>query len=67
MARGSCREVQSLLYVALDIGYVSRQQFDCLYESADATAALISRLSTHLRSRERTIRSAARTDTDSGV
>jgi four helix bundle protein len=50
IARGSCGEVQSLLYVALDLGHISQQQFDALYESADATAALISRLSTYLRS-----------------
>ena len=28
MARGSCSEVQSLLYVALDVGHISLQQFD---------------------------------------
>ena len=49
MARGSCSEVQSLLYVSLDLGYISQQQFDVLYEHADATVGLLSRLSTYLR------------------
>jgi len=54
MARGSCSEVQSLLYVALDLGHISQQQFESLYQHADATAALISRLSTYLRSGDQT-------------
>jgi len=61
MARGSCSEVQSLLYVALDVGYLSQQQFEGLYESADATAALISRLTTYLRSHDGAKRTPART------
>ncbi len=54
ISRGSCSEVQSLLYVALDLGNISQQQVDSLYESSDATAALVSRLSTYLRSTDRT-------------
>jgi four helix bundle protein len=51
MARGSCSEVQSLLYVALDVEHISQPQFDRLYESASATAALIARLTAYLRAR----------------
>jgi four helix bundle protein len=65
MARGSCSEVQSLLYVALDLGQISQQQFDALYESADATAAMISRLSTYLRSTDRP--KSPPNDQDSGL
>src|SRR5579863_3124026 len=53
MARGSCGEVQSLLYVALDTQQISQAQFDKLYESADATTSMISRLSQYLRSNQR--------------
>jgi four helix bundle protein len=49
IARGSCSEVQSLLYVALDAGYLTQEEFDKLYDSAQATAAMIGRLTTHLR------------------
>jgi four helix bundle protein len=49
MARGSCAEVQSLLYVALDVGHLSQQRFDDLYASAEATAAMIGRLTNYLR------------------
>ena len=52
IARGSCSEVQSLLYVALDVGYVTSADFERLYDGAKATAALIRRLTTHLRSAE---------------
>ncbi len=51
MARGSCSEVQSLLYVALDAGYVTNEEFEKLYEGAQATASLIGRLTSHLRNR----------------
>jgi four helix bundle protein len=52
IARGSCSEVQSLLYVALDIGYVTNEEFEQLFDSATETASLIGSLTTHLRSRE---------------
>jgi four helix bundle protein len=52
IARGSCSEVRSLLYVALDAGYLTQEEFDNLYDSAQATAALIGRLTTHLRNTE---------------
>ena len=51
IARGSCIEVQSLLYVALDAGYVTNEEFEKLYEGAQATASLIGRLTSHLRNR----------------
>jgi four helix bundle protein len=51
MERGSCSEVQSLLYAALDAGYIATEEFERIYESAEATASLIGRLTTHLRNR----------------
>jgi four helix bundle protein len=41
IARRSAVEVQSLLYVALDVNYVKREEFEQLYEQARKTKALI--------------------------
>jgi four helix bundle protein len=49
MARGSTAEVQSLLYVALDVGYVSQSEFDRLYKLAHETASLIGGFTAYLR------------------
>lgn len=48
IAKGSCAEVQSLLYVALDQEYISQTDFDALYEQAEKAAKLISGLITYL-------------------
>ncbi|HUY14323.1 MAG TPA: four helix bundle protein [Terriglobia bacterium] len=49
VAKGSAVEVQSLLYVALDSGYLNREQFGKLYGLADETAALIGGFTSYLR------------------
>jgi len=49
IAKGSATEVQSLLYVALDVGYVTRADFDRLYKLAAEAASLISGLTSYLR------------------
>ncbi len=41
-ARGSVSEVQSELYVALDAGYISRDQFEDLYAQTTETSNTIS-------------------------
>lgn len=41
IARRSAVEVQSLLYAALDTGYINQQEFDLHYEQARKTKALI--------------------------
>jgi four helix bundle protein len=41
IARRSSVEVQSLLYVALDVGYIATQEFEQHYEQARKTKALI--------------------------
>ena len=51
IAKGSAMEVQSLLYVALDVGYVDQQTFERLYKLADETISLIVRFSSYLRKR----------------
>jgi len=35
MAKGSCAEVRSLLYVALDVGYIDESRFEQLLASAE--------------------------------
>lgn len=40
-ARRSAVEVQSLLYTAIDTGYISQSEFDLRYEQARKTKALI--------------------------
>jgi four helix bundle protein len=67
MARGSCSEVQSLLYVALDVGHISQQQFDQLYESADVTAGLIGRLTISLRPQNGATHTNSDASADSGI
>ncbi len=42
IARRSAVEVQSLLYAASDIGYITAEQFKVTYEQASKTKALIS-------------------------
>jgi four helix bundle protein len=49
IAKGSVAEVQSLLYVALDVGYVAHDEFDRGYKLAAETASLISGLTSYLR------------------
>lgn len=49
IAKGSVIEVQSLLYVALDVKYISEQEFKHLQELANQTAALIGGFTSYLR------------------
>ena len=51
VAKGSCAEVQSLLYAALDQHYLSQENFDVVYAKTDLIARQLSRLITYLRTR----------------
>jgi len=42
IAKGSTSEVQSQLYIAVDLGYISQEEFSKLYNQADEVARLIS-------------------------
>jgi len=53
IAKGSITEVQSLLYVALDVGYLEKNAFDNLRQMAEKTASLISGLTSYLRKHSR--------------
>jgi four helix bundle protein len=48
-SRRSAVEVQSLLYAALDIGYISKAIFDAQYQQAEKTKAIIGGLKTSLK------------------
>ena len=49
IAKGSITEVQSLLYVALDVGYIEKSEFEKLRKRTEETASLISGLTSYLR------------------
>ena len=41
IAKASCAEVRSQLYVSLDIGYITQQQFDLLMMQAEEVARIV--------------------------
>ena len=51
ISRGSVLEVQSLPYVALDVGYIEKSQFERLYGLAEETTSLIVGFTSYLRNR----------------
>jgi four helix bundle protein len=51
-AKGSCGELRSQLYVALDQGYLSQEEFDTLHKLARETSMTISGFMTYLRKAE---------------
>ena len=48
-AGGSAAEVQSQLYIALDQGYISQEEFDEIYGQVEVVAKQISRFITYLK------------------
>lgn len=52
IAKGSASEVQAQLYVTLDAGYISQEQFQKLYSGTEKTARLIGGLLRYLRNNE---------------
>lgn len=53
IARRSAVEVQSLLYTALDVGYITQEDFDQTYQQAAKARALVGGLRTYLVQHER--------------
>ena len=47
-AKGSAGEVRSVLYVALDRLYVSKEEFDIAYDLADKSSRQVARLTAYL-------------------
>lgn len=52
IAKGSCGEARSQLYVALDLGYLTREQFDPLFAKLVSTSRLINGLMEYLKDAE---------------
>jgi four helix bundle protein len=52
MAKASCAEVRSQLYVALDIGYIKQEQFNEIHNKADEVARIIGGLRKMINSTE---------------
>jgi len=50
MAKGSSGELRSQLYVALDEGYITQEQFDELYRDAEAVSKMTARFMEYLQS-----------------
>src|SRR5881227_1105670 len=48
-AKGSSGEVRSQLYVALDQGYITQQQFDDMYRDAESISKMIGGFMTYLQ------------------
>ncbi len=48
IARASCAEVRSQLYIALDVGYITNDEFDCLMTQAEEVARIVSGLRTYI-------------------
>ncbi len=51
ITRGSAIEVQSHLYVALDLNYIEKTEFDQIYEMLDEVSRMTISLSQYLRSK----------------
>jgi four helix bundle protein len=49
-AKGSSGEVRSQLYVALDQGYITKQQFDEMYQDAEAISKMVGGFIGYLKS-----------------
>jgi len=49
VAKGSAIEVQSLLYVALDVGYFAEGEFQHLFKTVEELTSLIGGFATYLR------------------
>ena len=50
ISRGSCREVQSLLFAGRDINYFDEASFMELYKTAEETARMLTAFAKYLRS-----------------
>ena len=61
IARRSAVEVQSLLYTALDVGYIDQTTFERVYSQAEKTKALIGGFKHSLQqtTKNRTVKSAS--------
>jgi len=49
IAKASCAEVRSQLYVALDVGYITQEQFESVMNLADEVSRIIGGLRTAIK------------------
>jgi four helix bundle protein len=56
ISKGSAAEIQSHLYVALDLGYINSENFEKIYDKADKVSRMLSNFIKYLRSRPMTER-----------
>ena len=56
IAKGSCAEVRSQLYLAIDLGYIDNTTFEEHIEMADGTARLIGALRSSIGRRLNTLK-----------
>ncbi|KKS82259.1 MAG: hypothetical protein UV58_C0011G0013 [Candidatus Wolfebacteria bacterium GW2011_GWC1_43_10] len=42
IAKGSCGEVRSMLYIALELGYLNKSKFDKMYSKSEEISKIIS-------------------------
>ena len=52
IAKASCGEVRCQLYIAVDLGYIDKSEFDVLYEQCKNISKLISGFITYLKDSE---------------
>jgi len=53
VARASVLEVESLMYIALDLKHIQQDEFDEIYRLAEETVSLIAGLTSYLRNNSR--------------
>ena len=49
ISKGSCAEVQSMAYLALELAYISKDQFNQIIEKAEIISKMLSKLIGHLK------------------
>ncbi len=53
IANGSAGEVRAQLYVALDLGYITREQFQAVFKDITSIGKMLTSLTRHLRVNKR--------------